>query len=125
MGRLIKKKFTNLNISTSGMELKTLIPKGYNRIDGYIKQIICFQTSGSATELSEIEIRYSSGNPDPTNLIYKNVSATLDSDQYVDSYIDAPFSIDNITDDNQLILYLEADAAGVFDIRIDMEITGS
>jgi len=124
MGRIVKKKFTNVTVTSSGLELGTLIPKGYNRIDGYIKQVVFYQVSGWATELSSIEIRYFPGDSTPTNLIYKSTSSALSMNQYSDSYIDAPFSIDNVTDSDQLVLYLQTDAAGTFDIRIDLEILG-
>ncbi len=125
MGRVTKRVFSNIAVTSAGLELENLIPRGYSRVDGYLRQIIFFQTSGSATQFDSIEVRYFSNDSSQNNLVYKNTSASISSNQYTDSYIDAPFSIDSVNDDGKLILYLQTDVGGVFDIRVDLEITGN
>ena len=123
--RLVKKFFNDTYVLSSGSEVGYILTRDYNKINGYIKQISFSMNSGVATQLSNIEIRYFSGDSNFTNLVYKYTNGTISSSRFVDSNINAPFNLNSVDSEDGLILYVQSDANATFDIRVDLEILGS
>lgn len=119
---VIKKFFNDMDIGSSGREVGYIITRDRNKISGYVRQIIFVRTSGSATSLSDIQIRYFSGDSSLNTLVYKNTSVSISSGSYTDSAIDAPFNLNNVDDEDGLILYVQTDSTSTFDIRVDIEV---
>jgi hypothetical protein len=122
--RIVKRFFRDVTLTSSGTEIGTIMGGDYKwrNVNGLIKQIVAEQTSGTATEISSIQIRYNSGDSTAPNLIYSAATETLTSDVFSDSFIDAPFSLMPPEPHQDIILYLQTNATGVFTIRIDLEL---
>lgn len=121
--KVIKRFLDDITITTAGVELDILGNNYQNsQISGYIQQIVFELKSGSATQLSSIQIRYEAGNSGASNLLYSAGSSTLTSGAFTDSYIAAPFSLMSPDPFQDIILFVTSDATGVFKIRVDLEI---
>lgn len=120
----IKRLFRDITITSSGLEIGDILNASANvNTSGFVQQIVFEQTSGSATTLSSIQIRYETGSSAATNLVYSATSSALTDDVFSDSYIAAPFSLGNPEPADSIILFAQSDATGVFDIRVDLEIS--
>ena len=127
MSVIITKKYT-ITSTSSGYEKLKIFGPSPKKLCGYLKQIIIRQSSGTATTL-DLEVRYEPGVSDAENLVYGAVAIDVTS-SYIESGIDATFSLlqsgisgspaYTYTDDLQL--YIEPDATGTFEIRVDFEI---
>lgn len=120
--KIIKRFFTDVTITSAGNELGNIIGGAALPLGGYVQQIIFQQTSGGASSLSSIQIRYESGNSGAAYLVYSNTSATLSSNAFSDAYISAPFSLSAPNPYSDLILYAQTDVTGTFTVRVDLEI---
>lgn len=118
-GTVIKRVFRNQVISSAGNEIPDILGSNYRRISGFIEQIVIEQISGAATTV-DVQIRYESGNSGLTDLVYQFTGGTLD---FIDSQIDAPFSLRPPDEADNLFLFIEPDSTATFDIRIDFRIT--
>lgn len=120
--KVLKRIFESVNIPVEGDELAGGIIGSeykYYRFSGLVQQVIIELVSGAATSI-DVEIRYISGDSSLSNLIYKYTGGTLD---FIDSSISAQFALGGggtVYDD--IYLYINPDAAGIFDIRVDLEI---
>lgn len=124
MTKVVKRFFRDVTITSAGLEVGGIIDgdTSLSTHSGYIRQLLFEQTSGSATTLDSIEIRYESGNSDSSNLVYNATASALTSNVFSDSYIDAPFSLVAPEPFEDIILFVQTDATGVFTIRVDLEI---
>ena len=125
--KILTKRFT-IDATAAGIEEANILGSGAKRLSGYLRQIVVRQSSGTATVV-DLEIRYESGNSDLENLVYTQTAGALD---FTDSGIDAPFSLlepgisggGNYSSTllDRLQLFIQPDAAGTFEVKIDFEI---
>ena len=122
--RPVKRFFRGVTITSAGLEISGIVDTDASpsNTSGFVQQIVFEKISGSTATLSSIQIRYGTGNSNATNLVYEATSSSLTSNVFTDSYIAAPFSLGAPEAYEDIILFAQGDATGVFDIRIDLEI---
>lgn len=119
----IKRIFRDVTITSSGLEIGDILSASSNiNTSGLVQQIVFEQTSGTATTLSSIQVRYETGSSAAVSLVYSATDSELTDEIFSDSYIAAPFSLGSPEPAESIILFAQSDATGVFDIRIDLEI---
>lgn len=114
---IIKRTFTEVDIDNLGTEINHVVGN-YSGVSGTIEQVVIYKISGSATTIN-VQIRYESDDSTLTNLVYKYDDGELD---FIDSSIDAPFSLRSPNRQTDLYLYLEPDADCQVNIRIDIRL---
>ncbi len=110
--RVISREFT-VTAVTAGTTVTDIF--GGNSKRGYIRQIIARASSGGGTDI-DLELRLVAASDLAENLIYQNNGASY---PLID-LVNAPF--DSYIGDGDLALYVEPQADGVIEIRIDFEI---
>jgi hypothetical protein len=113
--------FEDIAVTSSGIEIPRILGGIRHLVGGEIQQVVVNQTAGSATSL-DIQIRYKTGNDDLDKLAYLYEAADISSGSFIDSGIDAPFSLQSKKVDGDLYLYLESDANCTLSIRLDVDI---
>jgi hypothetical protein len=113
--------FEDLDVNSGGLEISRIVGGIRHLAGGRVEQIVVNVTDGSPTSL-DIEIRYISGNSDRDKLVYLYEGADISSGTFVDSSIDAPFSLHSKRVDGDLYLYLASDASCTISVRIDIDI---
>ena len=113
--------FEDISVTSSGIEIPRILGGIRHLAGGEIQQIVVNQSAGSATSL-DIQIRYKTGNDDRDKLAYLYEAADISTGIFVDSDINAPFSLQSKKVDGDLYLYLESDSNCTLSIRLDVDI---
>ena len=112
---IISKHFTVAGAAIGGTEVAGLLG-GQHR--GVVDQVIARASAGGGTDI-DIQIRLISGDSDVENLVYSTATAAY---PLIDSSLNAPFDTFEPTSDDDLILYVEPQADGTIQVRIDFRI---
>ncbi len=121
-------RFFHIDAPASGIEIPNVLRRihGPKINTGYIEQVIIRAASGGGSKIDVFEIRYQSGVSEEENLVYQLINEPY---PVVDSRVRGPFSMvpgnERNIDEQDLFLYVEPEADGVLDIRIDFEMLDS
>jgi hypothetical protein len=110
--RVISREFTVTAVAAGTSVTNILGGKSHR---GYIRQVIARASTAGGTDV-DIELRLVAASDLAENLIYQNNAASY---PLID-LVNAPF--DSYIGDGDLTLYVEPQADGVIEIRIDFEI---
>jgi hypothetical protein len=113
--------FEEVEVTSAGIEFTNIIGGIKFLHTGDVQQITIRKISGSDTTM-DIQIRYISGNGDLDKLVYLYDDAIINSDGFIDSNFNAPFSCATRGTDGDMHLFLQSAADCVVSIRIDFDI---
>lgn len=85
---------------------------------GYIRQVVARASTDGGTDV-DVAIRLKSGETDTEYLVYSTATIAY---PLIDSAVDAPFDTGCLLSDGDLSLYVEPQANGVIEVRVDIEI---
>ncbi len=118
MGKILTKFYNDITTDSSGVIMAGLIGGSASRNSGYIKQIVATVASGSAT-LINVQVRYFQNDSSSENLVYKFNSGIF---PFVDSEINAPFSLNASGAGTDLYLYVDVNSLSTLNLRVDFEL---
>ena len=115
----IRSIYRTVAATTAGTEVTDLLGGVPESKKGIIEQVVVRASAGGGTDC-DIQIRYIAGDSNKENLVYDFTAATY---THIDSNINAPFDTGaSTTFDGDLILFLDPQANGTLEVRIDMRI---
>ena len=85
---------------------------------GVVEQVIARASAGGGTDI-DVQIRLISGDSNVENLVYSTATAAY---PLVDSDLNAPFDTFEAASDDDMTLYLEPQADGTIECRIDFRL---
>lgn len=120
---MVISRFFTVTAPAAGLLIENILQYSteHTKHSGYIKQIIIRATSGGGTTLN-LDIRYLPDDSSYSNLVYKYEGTGIELPLFVDSRIDAPFSLKEENVGLELNMWVEPELDAVLDIRVDFEV---